>query len=345
MRVRSEADVRAIVDHPELGRAPKFILGGGSNIVLTRDVADLVVKVELRGMHLVEAREDAFIVEVAAPGSRGTRSSNGRWPRAGRASENLALIPGTVGAAPVQNIGATESSSPSASIAVGDRPDDRAQRDLGREQCRFGYRDSVSSTALAGKSVITRVRLPVCGRGSPCSATPKASKAASARRPATPRRARTIAVICARSAGPNSRSRRIGNAGSFFKNPVVSEVQCRDIIGATRRWCTMPDGSGPLAAGWLIDAWAGRARASGARRLREAGAGARQPGCGDRREVDACAGDPGKRLWPVRYIRLAAGAGGAVANKAAAHGCVIGLRTPPGPGLKRKCRCARLEPR
>ena len=50
VRVRSEADVRAIVDHPELGRAPKFILGGGSNIVLTRDVADLVVKVELRGM-------------------------------------------------------------------------------------------------------------------------------------------------------------------------------------------------------------------------------------------------------------------------------------------------------
>ena len=66
VRVGTEADVRAVVDHPELGRAPKFILGGGSNIVLTRDVPALVVKVELRGMRLVETRDDAFVVEAGA---------------------------------------------------------------------------------------------------------------------------------------------------------------------------------------------------------------------------------------------------------------------------------------
>ena len=105
MRVRSEADVRAIVDHPELGRAPKFILGGGSNIVFTRDVEALVVKVEVRGMRLVEARDDAFVVEAGAGESWhdlvAWTLANG-WP----GLENLALIPGTVGAAPVQNIGA-----------------------------------------------------------------------------------------------------------------------------------------------------------------------------------------------------------------------------------------------
>ena len=66
VRVRSEADVRAVVDHPTIGRAPKFILGGGSNIVFTRDVEALVVKVEVRGMRLVEARDDAFVVEAGA---------------------------------------------------------------------------------------------------------------------------------------------------------------------------------------------------------------------------------------------------------------------------------------
>ena len=105
VRVRSEADVRAVVDHRELGPARKFILGGGSNIVLTRDVADLVVKVELRGMCLVDTRDDAYIVEAGAGESWhdvvAWTLANG-WP----GLENLALIPGTVGAAPVQNIGA-----------------------------------------------------------------------------------------------------------------------------------------------------------------------------------------------------------------------------------------------
>jgi UDP-N-acetylmuramate dehydrogenase len=48
VRIRSEADVRAVVDHPELGLAPKFVLGGGSNVILTRDMPELVLKVEIR---------------------------------------------------------------------------------------------------------------------------------------------------------------------------------------------------------------------------------------------------------------------------------------------------------
>ena len=66
VRVRSEADVRRVVDHPVLGSAPKFILGGGSNIVLTRDVGDVVLKVEVTGRRLVAQTDDAWIVEVGA---------------------------------------------------------------------------------------------------------------------------------------------------------------------------------------------------------------------------------------------------------------------------------------
>lgn len=66
VRIEADADVRALLAHPELGRAPKFVLGGGSNIVLTRDVEQIVLKVEVRGLRLVETREDAWIVEAGA---------------------------------------------------------------------------------------------------------------------------------------------------------------------------------------------------------------------------------------------------------------------------------------
>jgi len=59
VRVKSDADVRQDVDHPELGRAPKFVLGGGSNIILTRDMPQLVLKVEVRGMRLVAEHANA----------------------------------------------------------------------------------------------------------------------------------------------------------------------------------------------------------------------------------------------------------------------------------------------
>ena len=66
VRIASDADVRRVVDSPELGLAPKFILGGGSNIILTRDMPQVVLKVEVRGMRVVEERADAWIVESGA---------------------------------------------------------------------------------------------------------------------------------------------------------------------------------------------------------------------------------------------------------------------------------------
>src|SRR5487761_2380706 len=66
VRVACDADVRRVVDHPQLGRAPKFVLGGGSNIILTRDMPQVVIKVEVRGMRLVQERADAWVVEAGA---------------------------------------------------------------------------------------------------------------------------------------------------------------------------------------------------------------------------------------------------------------------------------------
>jgi UDP-N-acetylmuramate dehydrogenase len=262
VRVRSEADVRAVVDHPELGRAPKFILGGGSNIVLTRDVPALVVKVELRGMRLVETRDDAFVVEAGAGESWhelvAWTLANG-WP----GLENMALIPGTVGAAPVQNIGAygVELRERFESLTAVDLMTGRSVT-FGREHCRFGYRDSVFKQALAGKSVITRVRLRLPRPWRPVLGYLELERRCAETGNARPDAQTILDWVCAIRRAKLPDPARVGNAGSFFKNPIVTEVQCRDIIGRDPSVVhyPLPDGSVKLAAGWLIDAcgWKGK---------------------------------------------------------------------------------------
>ncbi len=105
VRVLREADVQAVLADAELAPASKFVLGGGSNIVLTGDVKAVVLKVEIAGRRLVEETPRAWIVEAGAGESWHdfvAWTLDQGWP----GLENMALIPGTVGAAPVQNIGA-----------------------------------------------------------------------------------------------------------------------------------------------------------------------------------------------------------------------------------------------
>ena len=143
VRVTRDADVRAVVDHPQFGRAPKFILGGGSNIVLTRDLPQVVLKVEVRGMKLVEERADAWIIEAGA-GENWHDFVAWTLDQNLPGLENLALIPGTVGAAPVQNIGAygLELAERFESLDAVDLVTGRSVT-LGTSVCAFGYRDSV----------------------------------------------------------------------------------------------------------------------------------------------------------------------------------------------------------
>ncbi|MDE2396755.1 MAG: UDP-N-acetylmuramate dehydrogenase [Burkholderiales bacterium] len=262
VRVAGEADVRRVVDHPEHGRAEKFILGGGSNVVLTHDVPAVVVKVEVMGRRIVAEEADAWIVEAGA-GENWHDFVAWTLDQGCPGLENLALIPGTVGAAPVQNIGAY-------GLELKDRFDSLVGVDLvtGRTvtldapMCRFGYRDSVFKHELAGKTVITRVRLRLPRPWQPVLGYLELERKATETGIARPDARTVFDWICAirRQKLPDPKS--IGNAGSFFKNPVVSAEQCRDIIGRDPEIVhyPLPDGSVKLAAGWLIDAcgWKGK---------------------------------------------------------------------------------------
>jgi UDP-N-acetylmuramate dehydrogenase len=266
VHVTGDADVRRLLGHPEHGLAPKLVLGGGSNLILSRDPQAVVLRVEVRGRRLVQAGDDAWIVEAGAGENwhdivRWTLDQG--WP----GLENLALIPGTVGAAPVQNIGAygLELKDRFESLDAVDLVTGRTVT-LDARACAFGYRDSVFKQTgfggLAGKSLITRVRLRL-----PRPWRPVLGYLDLERRMAetgnTAPDARTIFDwVCSIRRAKLPDPAEIGNVGSFFKNPIVSAEQCKDIIGRDPEIVhyPLPDGSVKLAAGWLIDAcgWKGK---------------------------------------------------------------------------------------
>jgi len=267
VRIREVADVRRVVDHPELGRAPKFVLGGGSNIVLTQDVEAVVLKMEIPGIRLLEERANAWIIEAGA-GVAWHALVQWTVEQGFGGLENLALIPGTVGAAPVQNIGAY-------GLEVQDRVDSVEVVDLvsGRavvlpaSVCKFGYRDSVFKHqgfgGLAGKSVITRVRFALPKLWKPVLGYLELERKMAETGITAPSSRQIFDWVCAIRRAKLPDPLVIGNAGSFFKNPLVTAEQCRDIIGRDPAIVhyLMDDGQIKLAAGWMIDAcgWKGKA--------------------------------------------------------------------------------------
>ena len=273
-RIRHVSDLHALMASEEwasaCAEAPPFVLGGGSNLVITGDVKTLVLKVEIAGRRLVAETDKAWVVE----GGAGENwhdfvawSLDRGWP----GLENLALIPGSVGASPVQNIGAY-------GVELQDRFHSLDAVDLltgqlftlDAAQCGFGYRDSVfkhvpsdaRSFGLAGRALITAVRFrlpkpwkPVLGY-----ADLDRKMAETGIGEPSARQIYDWVVAIRRAKLPDPAV--IGNAGSFFKNPTVSPEQCADIIARDPKVVHYPmdDGSIKLAAGWLIDAcgWKGK---------------------------------------------------------------------------------------
>ncbi|MBA3596273.1 MAG: UDP-N-acetylmuramate dehydrogenase [Methylibium sp.] len=266
VRVRSEDDVRRVLATPALARRPKFVLGGGSNIVLTTDLRAVVLKVEVAGKRVVSRDENAAVVEAGA-GESWHGLVEWTLEQGLPGLENLALIPGSVGASPVQNIGAY-------GVELQDRFESLDAVDLetgtsltlDAPACRFGYRDSVfkhrGPDGLAGRCLITRVRfrLPQPPRAVLGYLDIERKIAETGITHPTPRQ--VFDWVCAIRRAKLPDPAVIGNAGSFFKNPVVTPEQCRDIIARDPAIVHYPlgDGTFKLAAGWLIDAcgWRGK---------------------------------------------------------------------------------------
>lgn len=240
----------------------RFILGGGSNILLTRDINGLVLKNEIIGIEVIEETGEHVIVKAGA-GERWHEFVLKCIDYGFAGLENMSLIPGSVGASPMQNIGAygvevkdVFHSLEALHIASGE------VHHFNKEQCAFGYRESVFKRALKGQYIILSVSFQLFKQPN-INTRYGAIEAELEKMGITSPTIKDVsnAVIAIRSSKlPNPAV--IGNAGSFFKNPVVEQETADAIL---RKHPTAPhypteDGKQKLAAGWLIEqaGWKGK---------------------------------------------------------------------------------------
>jgi len=239
-----------------------LVLGGGSNMVLPAQVPGLVVRVALRGLQLAEMHDDAWIIEVGA-GETWHDVVSACIAQGWNGLENLALIPGTAGAAPVQNIGAygVELANRFDSLQAWHLPTRRLVR-MTIDDCRFAYRDSVFKHAQPGEWLITSVRLRLPRPWHPVLDYPDLQRDAELAAGGQPTAQAIFDAVCRIRRTKLPDPAVIGNAGSFFKNPLISADVRNDLLTRFPGLVSyaQADSRYKLAAGWLIDqcGWKGK---------------------------------------------------------------------------------------
>ena len=255
-RIRSVEQLAQLLADPELAALPRLVLGGGSNLLLTGDFDGLVLKIELTGLNEEPASDTHWRVRVGAGDN--WHATVAALLAAGRPGlENLALIPGSVGAAPIQNIGAY-------GLELAERFEcltawDVAQRKVVRmdlADCAFGYRDSIFKGALAGSRIVLDVTFALPRQWQPVAGYADVAHELGARGVSEPQPRDVFDAVVAIRRRKLPDPALIGNAGSFFKNPIVSREQRTDLITRFPSLVSYPLAGGryKLAAGWLIDA-------------------------------------------------------------------------------------------
>ena len=244
---------------------PRFVLGGGSNLVLSGDFQGLVLHMATTGRELVSEDADAWYVRAGAGENwhdfvQWTLGQG--WP----GLENLSLIPGTVGAAPIQNIGAygLEVAERFHSLLACDMNSGEFVR-FDRNACRFAYRDSVFKQEgwhLDGRFVITEVIFRLPKHWQALTRYADVSTELESRTITSPTAQDVAAAVVAVRQRKLPDPAEIPNTGSFFHNPVVDSASAVRLRAAHPELPCYPltDGRVKLAAGWLIEqaGWKGR---------------------------------------------------------------------------------------
>src|SRR5262245_12226894 len=263
-RVASADMLAELLQDSRVRDLPRRVLGGGSNVLFTRDFDGLVIKIEVPGLDRLGVQGERHLVRVGA-GENWHSTVERLLALDLPGLETLALIPGNVGAAPIQNIGAY-------GIELAERFDSLLAFDtesggsvsLDATHCAFGYRDSLFKRA-PGRYIILAVTVALPVEWQPVMRYADVESELKARgcAPPTPRDLFNAVVAIRRRKLPDPA--QIGNAGSFFKNPIVPRAvrdQLREKFPSLVNY-DIGGGRCKLAAGWLIEACGLKGRARG----------------------------------------------------------------------------------
>ena len=232
---------------------PLLHIGAGSNLLFTRDFPGTVLHSNIEYIKYVDMGLDEVPVMVGAgvvwDHFVAETCRHGLW-----GAENLSLIPGEVGAAAVQNIGAygVEVKDILSGVVAFDLQERRKVR-FSREECRYGYRDSLfKQPEMKGRYVITSVLFRLSRKSGPRLDYKGVREALGGRDCVTPQEVREAIIHIRRQKLPDPDE--IGSAGSFFKNPVVSrEDFARISPDGSAPHFDLPDGTVKVPAAWMID--------------------------------------------------------------------------------------------
>jgi UDP-N-acetylmuramate dehydrogenase len=246
-------ELAAVFRHARQEKLRVLVLGSGSNILFVNDFLGLVLHMATRG---VDLDESTGRVRVAA-GEVWHDFVATCMNKGFHGLENLALIPGTVGAAPVQNIGAygVELGDLLVSVTVFDSAELRF-RTLEREACEFDYRHSLFKQPAGADLVITEVELQLSRDWQPETSYRALSEALQQAGISEPTPQQLFDTVCQVRLSKLPDPARLGNAGSFFKNPVVSSQKYQALLAdfpAMPSFPTDEPGLVKIPAAWLLD--------------------------------------------------------------------------------------------
>lgn len=230
-----------------------YVLGGGNNILFTRRFGGTLIRPVGKNITIKANLDDSVIVEAEA-GVEWDDMVEWSVERELWGMENLSLIPGTVGAAPVQNIGAygAEAKDVIERVHYYDAKE-RRHHTMGNAECRFAYRESIFKHELRGKAIITSVEFRLSKSQQPSLGYGDLAKEVEARGRVTLKNIREAVCSIRRSKLPDTAV--LGNAGSFFKNPIVNKDVSEKLKQEYENMPVYPvsEQNCKLAAGWLID--------------------------------------------------------------------------------------------
>lgn len=252
--VSTEADLKEVFASPLVKENKLLVLGGGSNMLFTKDYDGLVLKVNIKGINVVQQGDDVLV--TAGAGEVWDILVKYCVAHGYAGLENLTLIPGTVGASPIQNIGAygveikdVLESCTAFEIATGDI------KTFSKADCEFGYRESIFKGKLKGKYIITSVTYRLSKIPNLQTHYGAINTELERRGIASPTIADVSNVVAAIRVSKLPDPSTIGNAGSFFKNPVIDQQSFDKLLSnfPDIPHYPAPNGRVKLAAGWLIE--------------------------------------------------------------------------------------------
>tara|TARA_R110000868_G_scaffold410693_6_gene699905 strand:+ start:32338 stop:33315 length:978 start_codon:yes stop_codon:yes gene_type:complete len=241
---------------------PVFILGGGSNILFIEDFSGLVILNRIRGMKVISENENDISIKFGA-GENWHESVLYCVEKGYGGIENLSLIPGTVGAAPIQNIGAYGVELKDVFVSLEAFLIDKGSTKIfSQSECKFGYRDSIFKKELKGNAIIISVTLKLDKKPSPNVEYVSLKEKLNKKGVTDPsiKEVSNAVIEVRQSKLPDPKE--IGNTGSFFKNPIISVYQFDELKSQYPNLPSYPvsERQVKVPAGWLIEVagWKGK---------------------------------------------------------------------------------------